>query len=191
MMGQSNLNTSALSVVLIPLHDRLGHLLTGEGDLQYELLAAGHAWYLEPAARTHHANVSRFGSTIRQTLHRGRMLGALRASREQWPQWRRWGDAALFPLYPFAQLQFLAPVIRQQPCTLAMRARVMLLLGPVWLAGAIGKAWGVLAGAGNASLAQDNFELHRLRHISEQERREIVEFAHTMEPSADFGRRTA
>ena len=176
---------------LVPFHERLGHLLTWEGDLQDELRAAGHTLYLEPAARTHHANVSRFGSTIRQNLHRGRMLGAIRVKRERWPRWRQWAYAAAFPLYPLAQLRYLAPVIRQQRYTLAMRVRVMLLLGPVLCAAAIGEAWGVLAGAGNASLELDNFDLHRLRHISGKERQEIIEFASRAEPQAAHGRCSA
>lgn len=175
---------------LVPFQDRLGHLLIWEGDLQEELRAAGHALYFEPAARTHHANVSRFRSTIRQNFHRGRVMGAIRAKREQWPRWRELAYAAAFPLYPLAQLRYLLPVIRQQRYTFAMRIRVLALLGPVLWAAAVGEALGVLTGAGNAFLELDNFDLHRLRHVTQKERREIIEIAPTAESKNAPVRRT-
>ena len=162
---------------LAPFQDRLGHLLTWEGDLQDELLAAGHTLYFEPLARTHHANVSRLGSTFRQNFHRGRVMGAIRAQRDRWPRWRKLAYAAAFPLYPLAQLRYLLPVIRQQRYTVAMRVRVVSLLGPVLWAAAVGESFGVLTGAGNAFLALDGFDLHRLSHVTQAERREIIEFA--------------
>ena len=161
---------------LAPFLNRLGHLLTWEGDLQDELRAAGHTLYFEPAARTHHANVSRFTSTIRQNFHRGRVMGAIRAKCERWPRWRALAYAAAFPLYPLAQLRRLLPVLSQQRYAPAMRVRVMLMLAPVLWAAAVGEAFGVLTGAGNAFLEMDNFDLHRLSHVTREERREIVEF---------------
>lgn len=176
---------------LAPFHDRLGSLLTWEGDLQDELRAAGHTLYLEPAARTHHANVSRFTSTIRQNFHRGRVMGTIRAKRERWPRWRECAYAAAFPLYPLAQLRYLLPVLRRQHYSLAMRVRVMLVLGPVLCAAAVGEALGILTGAGNAFQELDHFDLHRLSHVTREERREIVEFAGAHETRSAPVRRSA
>src|SRR5206468_7406840 len=85
---------------LAPYAERLGELLEWEGWLQAELRASGHALYLEPAARTHHANVSRGWSTVGLNVQRGRILGAQRAAKERWPYWRRVVQAAAFPLFP-------------------------------------------------------------------------------------------
>jgi hypothetical protein len=177
-------NSAYKRELLIPFNSRLGHLLTWEGDLQDELRNSGHTLYFQPEARTHHANVSRFESTIWQNLHRGRVLGAIRVRREGWPGWRRLAYAAAFPLYPLVQLRHLLPVVQRQRYSFGMLVRVLGMLGPVLWAAAIGEACGILAGAGHAFDKLDDFDLHRLSHVTRKERKEIVNFADTLPDAA-------
>ena len=156
--------------VLAPLADRLGPLLEWEGALQAELRSRGHTLYLEPAARTHHSNVSAAWSTVGLNTQRGRILGAQRAQRERWPAWRRIVQAAAFPLFPLLQLRHVLPQMQRVPVPEAMRTRVT--LGVVATLGvlAAGEAWGLVAGEGDAVARMEDYELYRARHLSRRDR---------------------
>ena len=156
--------------VLAPLADRLGPLLEWEGALQAELRSRGHTLYLEPAARTHHSNVSAAWSTVGLNTQRGRILGAQRAQRERWPVWRRIVQAAAFPLFPLLQLRHVLPQMQRVPVPEAMRTRVT--LGVVATLGvlAAGEAWGLVAGEGDAVARMEDYELYRARHLSRRDR---------------------
>jgi hypothetical protein len=159
---------------LAPFGDRLGPLLEWEGALQAELRSRGHALYLEPAARTHHSNVSAAWSTVGLNTQRGRILGAQRAERERWPAWRRVVQAAAFPLFPLLQLRHLLPQLRRVGVPPAMRARVLLgLVGTLGVL-AVAEAWGLLAGAGDAVARMEDYELYRARHLSRHDREASV-----------------
>lgn len=162
---------------LAPFEDRLGALLEWEGALQAELRSRGHTLYLEPAARTHHSNVSAAWSTVGLNTQRGRILGAARAEREGWPAWRRMVQAAAFPLFPLLQLRHVLPQMQRVPVPAAMRTRV--LFGVVATLGvlAVGEAWGLLAGAGDAVARMEDYELYRARHLSRRDRESSVALA--------------
>jgi hypothetical protein len=163
-------NSSYKRDVLTPFEDRLGALLEWEGALQAELRSRGHTLYLEPAALTHHSNVSAPWSTVGLNTQRGRILGAQRARREGWPAWRRIVQAAAFPLFPLLQLRHVLPQIRRVPVPEALRVRVM--FGVVATLGvlAVGEAWGLLAGEGDAVARMEDYELYRARHLSRRDR---------------------
>jgi len=156
--------------VLAPFADRLGPLLEWEGALQAELRSRGHTLYLEPAARTHHSNVSAAWSTVGLNTQRGRILGAQRAQRERWPAWRRIVQAAAFPLFPLLQLRHVLPQMQRVPVPEAIRTRVT--LGVVATLGvlAVGEAWGLVAGEGDAVARMEDYELYRARHLSRHDR---------------------
>ena len=156
--------------VIAMFGERLGPLLEWEGALQADLRSRGHALYLEPAARTHHSNVSNVWSTIGLNLQRGRILGAQRAERERWPAWRRVLQAAAFPLFPLLQLRHVLPAMRRLPVPPALRPRVYLGLGATLGVLAAAEAWGLLAGEGDAVAHMEDYELHRSRHLSRRER---------------------
>ena len=155
---------------VVPFGERLGPLLEWEGALQAELRSRGHALYLEPAARTHHSNVSSLWSTATLNLQRGRILGAQRAVRERWPAWRRVLQAAAFPLFPLLQLRYLLPSMRRLSIPPELRPRVHLGLGATLVLLAVAEAWGLLAGEGDAVARLEDYELHRTRHLSRRER---------------------
>jgi hypothetical protein len=158
---------------LAPFGDRLGTLLEWEGWLQHELRASGHSMYLEPAARTHHANVSRGWSTVGLNMQRGRILGAQRAARERWPYWRRLVQAAAFPLFPLLQLRHVLPAARKMSVPAALRSRVYVGLGATLGVLAAAEAWGLVIGEGSAISRMEDYELHRTKHLSRRERRDV------------------
>jgi hypothetical protein len=158
---------------LTPFGDRLGPLLEWEGALQADLRARGHALYLEPAAVTHHDNVSNAWSTVTLNLQRGRILGAQRAERECWPTWRRVLQAAAFPLFPFLQMRHVLPSLRRLPVPAPLRLRVHLGLAVTLVVLAASEAWGLLAGEGDAVARIEDYELHRGRHLSRRERQAL------------------
>jgi len=168
---------------LAPFGDRLGALLEWEGWLQDELRASGHAMYLEPAARTHHANVSRAWSTVGLNLQRGRILGAQRAARERWPYWRRLLQAAAFPLFPLLQLRHVIPAVQRMSVPGTLRTRVYLGLGATLGVLATAEAWGLVTGEGNALSRMEDYELHRMRHLSRRERRDLAVSEPTVAPA--------
>ena len=166
-------NSAYKREALAPFADRLGALLEWEGWLQDELRASGHTMYLEPAARTQHANVSRGRSTVGLNAQRGRILGAQRAAREQWPYWRRLVQAAAFPLFPLLQLRHTLPAVRKMSIPDALRPRVYIGLAATLGVLAAAEAWGLLTGEGDAISRMEDYELHRTRHLSRRERRDL------------------
>jgi hypothetical protein len=171
---------------IAPFSDRLGALLGWEGALQDALRARGHTLYLEPAARTQHMNVSGFASTIGLNLQRGRILAALRAEREGWGRTRRLLQASAFPLFPLLQLRHLWPTIGRVGVPSAMLPRVFLALLMVLAVLAVGEAIGLAAGMDDAIDKMEDFELHRLKHVSRRERIEAnVTATSNAEPPID------
>ena len=166
-------NSAYKADVLAPFAARLGELLEWEGMLQDELRARGHTLYLEPAARTHHMNVSRLASTLGLNRQRGRVLGALRAKREGWPLWRRLLQACAFPLFPALQLRHLTPCINRLVIPSSLKPRVVLGLLPALVMMAVGEAWGLAFGLGDAITRMEDYELHRARHLCRSERFEM------------------
>jgi hypothetical protein len=106
---------------------------------------------------------------------RGRILGAQRAERERWPAWRRVVQAAAFPLFPVMQLRHVLPQMQRVSVPPAMRTRVLLgLLGTLGVL-AVAEAWGLLTGAGDAVARIEDYELHRMRHLSPRDRQASAE----------------
>jgi len=168
-------NSSYKRAALAPFSDRLGALLEWEGALQAELRARGHSLYLEPAAKTHHSNVSRAWSTVGLNTQRGRIMGAQRAARARWPMWRRVLQAAAFPLFPLLQLRHVLPEMRRMPVPPAMRTRVLLAVGATLGVLAAAEAWGLLAGEGDAVARIEDYELHRTRHLARRDMQSSAE----------------
>jgi hypothetical protein len=170
---------------LAPFADRLGELLEWEGSLQDEMRARGNTLYLEPRARTHHANISRIRSTIGLNVQRGRILGAQRAERERWPRWRRLLQAAGFPLFPLLQLRHMMPAMRRMAIPRELRPRVYLGLGAALSVLAVAEAWGLVSGAGDAVARMEDFELFRSRHLTRRER--LAAESSAVEQDTDVG----
>jgi len=159
-------NSAYKRAALAPFADRLGALLEWEGHLQDALRANGHRLYLEPRARTHHLNVSGVSSTFALHAYRARIMGAQRAEREGWPMWRRVLQASAFPLFPLLQLRYLSANLRAIAIPRPLAGRVRAGLWSALCVMAFAEAWGLVAGAGDATVQMEDFELHRERHLS-------------------------
>lgn len=166
-------NSAYKAEALAPFADRLGALLEWEGALQEEMRASGHRLYLEAGARTHHMNVSGMLSTFGLNLLRGRILGALRATRECWPLWRRIVQACGFPLFPLMQLRHMSTAIDRMAVPSALKSRVMLGLTMALVVMAFGEALGLAFGIGDSIAKIEDYELHRTSHLSHGERVEM------------------
>jgi hypothetical protein len=164
-------NSSYKRDALTAYGDRLGTLLEWEGSLQMDLRSRGHEMYLEPAARTHHVNVSRLASALGLHFVRGRIFGGLRAERECWPAWRRVVYASGAPLFPIMQMRGVAPELRRT----RVPFRAVVTHAPVLVAlltsMAAGEAVGYLAGVGAATDRLESYELQRQIHLRRGERR--------------------
>jgi len=150
--------------------ESLGTLLAWEGNLQADLLSHGHQLYFEPAARTHHMNVSRLASAVGLHFQRGRIFAGQRADRGRWPVWRRALYALASPSFPAMQLRHIAPELRRTGVavhSLIAHAPVFALL----LASmAAGEAVGFLAGVGDAIDRFEDYELRRQIHLRRGDR---------------------
>ena len=155
---------------LAPFGDRLGALLEWEGALQAELRARGHTLYLEPAARTHHNNVSA-AVVHRRPEHAARAIpAAQRAERERWPAWRRMLQAAAFPLFPLLQLRHVRLPVPSSPRPRGYPRPLGMPLGCSRAVRSLGSAHrrraGLLAGEDDAVARMEDYELHRARASS-------------------------
>jgi hypothetical protein len=113
--------------------------------------------YLEPAAKTFHANFTQPRRWIPYLFHSGRVFAA--AGAHSWPLWRRAAYSAAAYLIPMVRLRRLLPVIRRACPDLLPRVIVPLLFALT--VDAIGQWLGYTAGAGRAAENVARLEFHR------------------------------
>jgi hypothetical protein len=163
-------NSSYKRELLTSYGERLGELLEWEGALQDDLRARGYQLYLEPAARTHHQNVSALRSAVSICFHHARLFGALRARSEGWPVWRRLFYVMAMPLFPVMRLRHVAPDLRRTGVTPLRLAGSGGALATILGSMAVGEAAGYLLGQGDAADRLGDFEIDRTAHLSARER---------------------
>lgn len=162
--------TSYKRALLLQYGARLDALLDAEAMLQKDLREQGHELYFQPAARTRHVNVSRLADAMALEFHNFRVSAANRARQGSW----RWHRRALYvagsPLFPVLQFRRILGHVRRSG--LLRHLPVMLpTLIPILVSAAAGEALGFSIGEGRAPQKQLSFELDRLRHITDQDRR--------------------
>lgn len=167
--------TSYKRDLLLAYGPRLDHFLETETALQYDLVANGHRLYYEPAARTNHLNVSRASEIMGLQFYNYREFGANRSALGGWGWPRRMLYIAGAPLIPFVRG---ARVLRQiRRCGLQRellpRALPPIALGLV--SATVGELVGYAIGKGDSSRKRVTFELERLRHVSERDRRQAAQ----------------
>lgn len=160
---------------LKPFESQLAALLSWEGTLQASILAAGGKLYFAPQAVTEHANVSRALSSIGLHFQRGRILGVKQADRRGWGRARRALHAVAFPLFPLLQWRHMSGNHNQ--ARRALRPLDGFAVALALAAMAVGEAWGLVRGTGDALVRLEDFELRRVRHIAGRDAREIMQFA--------------
>jgi len=150
-------NTSYKRELLLGYDARLEGLLGAEITLHHELRARGYRLYLEPAAKTYHANFTQPRRWIPYLCHSGRVFAAERA--HDWPLWRRATYSAAACLIPLVRLRRLLPVIRRARPDLLPRVIAPLLFALT--VDAIGQWMGYTAGGGHAAEKVARLEFHR------------------------------
>jgi glycosyltransferase involved in cell wall biosynthesis len=156
--------------ILLEYGSMLQTMLETEGILHRDLRARGYRLYLEPAAKSHHLNISLLSSYIRAELHGGRLFGAARARYGRWSILRRLLYIGGMPLIPLVRLWRILREVRGpgRPSYLLLRALPPMILGLV--AHATGEVAGYAFGAGNSAQCRLTFELNRQRHVAEHDR---------------------
>jgi hypothetical protein len=158
--------------VLMEYGAALEGMLAAETVLHQDLRAKGHRLYLESAARTDHVNFSRLGVWLRVQYHAGRVFAAVRAD----------GRNILWRLF-FTCASPLIPIVRaRRAIEQARRANgsrpPVLRLVPLLLIGltldGLGQMIGYILGAGNSKTRLSIFEFNRLRYLTEEDRRMVM-----------------
>jgi len=165
-------NTSYRRETLLALGDRLDPMMETETLLHWELRAAGHRLYLEPAARIAHTNFSRWSSWVPAQYHNGRAFAGAR--RAGMTLWKRAGYVVGAPLIPLVRLARLARTARG----VTLRRRFVRCF-PALVIGlgidGLGQLVGYALGPGSSPRRLARYEFHRARHLTPRDRREVFE----------------
>jgi len=167
-------NTSYKRKLLADHDADLEAMFDAEVLLQAKLRARGHRLLLSPAIKVYHLNVTRPSSWLRERYCTGRRFAAARA--HEWAAWRRFAYACGSPLIPLVRLpRALRDIARsRRRRTLLPRVVPWLVLG--LLASSVGELIGYAAGAGRATLALAEMELHKADHLNAADRRALVDW---------------
>ncbi len=166
--------TAYRRAILLGLGDELDELLECETTLQNRLLAQGHRLYFEPAAQTDHVNVSRADHLIQMEYHNYRAFAANRAAHGGWSTARRMLYIAGSPLIPFVRGYRTYREVRRTGRFRELAAPMAPAVIIGLTAGAIGEVMGYVFGPGDSPKSRITFELERLQHVTEQDRREVA-----------------
>jgi glycosyl transferase family 2 len=149
-------NTSYKRALLMEYGPRLEALMDRAGGLHRDLQARGCRLYIEPAAKTDHANYSVLSEALQVFFHTGRLFGAVRAREGRWSLWKRLIYVGGAPLLPFMWLRTVLREIRRSGLGPTLMPRILpallLLAGATGLGEAAGYAW--CAGSAAARLAE-------------------------------------
>ena len=163
-------NSSYKRDLLLRYGDDLASFLVVEGMLLDDLRAKGHQLRLEPAAKTSHVNISLPSSWIKQSFCGGRLYGAFRAQKKQWPLSRRLLYAGGAPFIPPLRAWRALQAIRRT----GLQKELLPHIIPALIAGtvphALGEAIGYILGPGDAEQQYAHFEMRRWLHLTEQDR---------------------
>ena len=166
--------TSYKRDVLLPFGNTLGALFETETTLQQTLRAQGHELYFEPAARTRHMNVSRFGEVVGLQFYNYREYAANRAGHLRWG----WGRRLLYiggsPLIPAVRGMRVLRQIRRAGLTRELIPRILPSMAVGLVAAAVGEVAGYALGKGDSSRKRVTFELERLSHVTDSDRRTVA-----------------
>jgi hypothetical protein len=157
-------NTSYKRQLLLEYGPELASMLIVEGILFDDLRAKGHILHFEPAAQTNHVNISILSSLIRHAFWGGRLFGAMRAQKNNWPVWKRLVYIAGSPLIPIMRLYKTVRRGRE-----VGKDALLPRLIPAVLAGllphAMGEVTGYALGVGRAAERSSYFEMKRFLHV--------------------------
>jgi GT2 family glycosyltransferase len=165
-------NSSYKRDVLLAYGDRLESMMEAETVLHWDLRANGHRLYLESAACVSHMNFSLWRSWIPSQYLNGRVFAGARARQMSAP--RRIGYAVGSPLIPLVRLLRIGSrAIRSSHLRPRFFQGLPALLIGLTVDGAA-QFVGYLLGPGDSVSQVGKFEFHRVRRITERDRRELL-----------------
>lgn len=162
--------TSYKRDLLLSYGPRLDRFLENESTVQRDLVGRGYRLYYEPAARTSHVNVSRFWEFVGTQFVNCREFGGNRAALGGW-RWRRLLYVMGSPLIPVLRGWRVVRQVRRSRLDRSLVLRMLPSMLTGLASAAAGELVGYVTGKGDASQRRVTFELERLRHVTEDDRR--------------------
>ena len=161
-------NATYKTAVLREYGERLPSMLGRSGGLMRDLRARGHHIAVDPAFRFHHQQVSRWDTMIRYRMNSGRNFAATRARLNRWSFGRRILYMIGAPLIPVVRSMRMAAPSRK----LGVFPRVLPVLFVGLVFETMGEILGYAAGPGRSLQALSDYEVDRLRFMSDEDRKE-------------------
>lgn len=163
-------NSSYKRAILLDYGSELENKLLRETMLHWDLRTRGYRLYLEPAARTHHVNISRLSSIIWDAFYGGRLFAAARTLNGHWSLLQRLAYAAGEPLLLLRHFRGIMQNIHRTGHQEGMMPRMLpvLILGLAALG--LGQILGYVLGTGNSEHMANSFEFHRHRFLSKRDK---------------------
>ena len=146
----------------------LEDMLEAETLLHWELRKKGHELYLEPNAKTSHANFSLLSSWVQAQFLGGWVFGGSRVlTMSMFQRLVYFGGAPLIPFVRFARICKHIMRAKNPDCP---TARVLLLLILGLALDGCGQMLGYARGVGSSPKKLAHFEYHRTKHVSAADR---------------------
>jgi hypothetical protein len=161
-------NSSYKRDLLLQYASELDSWLENETTMQWDLIARGHVFYVEPQAVAHHLNYSRFWISARNRVNSGRVFAARRS--HGWSRFRRAAYLLGLSLIPLKGLIEIMPRARDL-VGLSGSIRLVPCFFMLLLSHCLGEMIGCLAGAGPGPRKATANEFHRERFLNERDRR--------------------
>jgi len=168
-------NCSYKREILLEYGDKLESMLEAESVLHWDLCSKGFQIYLEPEAKISHVNFSLLSSWIKVHFIDGRIFASTRSI--NWPLFKRIMYIGGTPLIPFIRfcriiLEMYKPG-RMRNLSLFMKLRILLALIAGLILDGAGQFAGYTMGYGNSTKKIFDYEFHRHRHVSKNDKKTI------------------
>ena len=155
---------------LEPFGDDLWRLFNRESEVLVRMRDAGGTFRFAPNARIRHLNPSKLAATAKLRFDAGRLTAANRWRDEGWGWPKRLFYAALGPLIPFVRYRKMrGELFGKRPDVTEAKHGPALLIGLIF--DGAGQIAGFLAGPGGARDRLAVFEMDRMEHLNQRDRR--------------------
>lgn len=163
-------NSSYKKAALLGYGSDLEKKLEAESVMQWDLIKAGHAFCIEPAARTYHLNYSVLWPTLPFRFHAGQLFASCRATR--WSLARRIIYAFAAPLIPVVRIfRILRTAIRIGK--LKMIPGIIPILSVLLTVDGAGEMFGYAFGSRGAAQRAVCKDFHRERYVRADEQAQL------------------
>lgn len=164
--------------LLLAVGEGLSDELDVDAGLTDRFLADGRLLLFQPEARTHHLNISRARTFLRERFVNGRTYGGHRAL--GWRPRRRLAYGLAWPLIPVVRFVRLIPIARAAD----VRLRAVPAFALALVLASAGEGIGYLFGPGEAPALRHRMEIEKARHVRRGEATAALELVLALhEPS--------